>query len=273
MSQIKYRDSKLSPKAYWEKYAKSYEGKLKNEYHNERLSMISRLLANIKFDGKKICDFGCGGGEIDLQLAERGGSIVGIDISQSMVDIAKENFARKNLKGEFVMGGVNQLKELAENSFDTLICFNVLAYLEKDELEIFFRESNRILKNGGELIISNPNELFDMFTLNSFTYSFYNKYLLEKQSEQLKTLLPKFETPQNIEAFKVRFNPLNFSIIMSSYGYEEVQQEFSHYHSLPPLLLPNSDFEPIPDLERKDQWKLMFKCSIYGTRLIKRNTI
>ena len=86
--------------------------------------------------------------------------------------------------------------------------------------------------------------------------------------DAVRQLITHPDAPQG-KSFTIRANPLNYQRIMAEYGFREVQQEFCHYHSAPPLTLPDDIYEPMPELPDMDKWKLAFQCSIYGSRLIK----
>jgi hypothetical protein len=72
----------------------------------------------------------------------------------------------------------------------------------------------------------------------------------------------------------IRENPLSYKYKLSAYGFEEVQQEFSILHSLPPLLMTGFDPDDLAsrecikttDFPEDQKWKLMFMCSIFGSR-------
>ena len=53
---------------------------------------------------------------------------------------------------------------------------DVCGYLSNSALDDFISEQQRVLKEGGYLLIMYGNELFDMFALNSGTVNFFEKY-------------------------------------------------------------------------------------------------
>ncbi|MCX6713751.1 MAG: methyltransferase domain-containing protein [Candidatus Vogelbacteria bacterium] len=54
---------------------------------------VLALMGDLK--GKKILDYGCGSGEFSEQLAERGGEVMGADLSPDMIEIAIKKSAGK----------------------------------------------------------------------------------------------------------------------------------------------------------------------------------
>jgi 2-polyprenyl-3-methyl-5-hydroxy-6-metoxy-1,4-benzoquinol methylase len=265
----KYRDSNLDPKEYWEEHAIDYEKATTTKYHLERLAMIERMLQNVDVRNANILDFGCGGGSEAAIHAKSGAIIHGIDISDKMVELANTRFHDQNLIGSFELGDVSSLVLLSDDSFDIIHCFNVLGYLSQEQVVEFYRQCRRLLRVNGNLLISNSNELFDIFTFNSCTISFYEKYFVSATDiEAVEKLITHSESPTG-RTFNYRANPLSYKYIMKEYGFNEVQQEYCHFHSRPPLLLTDGTFEPTPELSNEVKWKLYFQCSIYGSRLVK----
>ena len=80
-------------------------------------------------------------------------------------------------KNFFRCGGTELLAGFEPESLDGIIAFNVLAYLDPDEEAEFYTQACRIVKNGGFLLVSHSNELFDLFALNSYTASFFIRHL------------------------------------------------------------------------------------------------
>ncbi len=101
-------------------------------------------------EGMKILDVGCGTGNFTIKLAERGCKVVGIDISQDMLAIAREKIKGKDLDIEFVLGDVYDLK-FDDNEFDGV--FSMAAFEFIKEAQKAHKEMMRVLKVGGQLLI------------------------------------------------------------------------------------------------------------------------
>lgn len=98
-----------------------------------------------------VLEVGCGEGRgIDLLLA-KANSFTAID----KIDQALEVLRRRYPQGKFIAGNIPPFGGLADNQFDTVICFQVIEHIEND-LE-FIREIHRVLRPGGQAWITTPN--------------------------------------------------------------------------------------------------------------------
>jgi ubiquinone/menaquinone biosynthesis C-methylase UbiE len=110
------------------------------------------LLGDVR--GKTVVDFGCGSGENSLLLARRGASVVGIDISDSLINLARRRLELNGLTGcaRFVIASAHDVP-LEDNSIDTVMGIAILHHLD---LAATSREVHRILKPQGRAIFQEP---------------------------------------------------------------------------------------------------------------------
>jgi ArsR family transcriptional regulator len=106
-------------------------------------------------EGDTVLDLGSGAG-IDAILAAKkvgpDGKVIGVDMTEEMVDKAKENAKKKGVKNvEFLLGEIEKLP-LEDNSVDTIIT-NCVINLTPDKAKTF-SEAYRVLKKGGSIYLS-----------------------------------------------------------------------------------------------------------------------
>ena len=140
----------FSSKDYAENYAKQH-WKMAEKFGQD----YGQKLAAQKFSGGKIIDVGCGFGATNLALAQRfpDSEILGIDLSEPLLDIAVEAAKEANLSGRvrFEPADVQQIP-YPENTFDVAININML-HLVDDPIRML-NEIERVLVPGGYLFIS-----------------------------------------------------------------------------------------------------------------------
>lgn len=268
----------VSAQEYWSQRSEDYNSHIDGAYHTHRMAMVKSLLKGCDIGSRTCVDLGCGDGVLLEYLASQGGHVIGCDASEVMVEAARKRLSRASLEGEVSIGGVEALRSLVAHSIDYLLAINVMSYFSGEEAELFYSEAARVLKEKGSLIITHSNELFDMYTLNLFTAVFYEEHFCGPGTkEKISSLLTHPDKPERIW-FNIRENPLSYRYKLADYGFDEVQQEFANIHHLPPLLMDPEGFVDIdkreyPDTlgwDERERWKLMFMCSMFGIRAIKR---
>ena len=101
---------------------------------------------------KELLDLGCGDGKITALIASQipHGKIVGLDVSESMVQFASSKFShdeRSNLS--FVAGDAINLP--FEQEFDVVVSFSALHWVVEQERAL--KEIHRVLVPGGKAFI------------------------------------------------------------------------------------------------------------------------
>ena len=103
-----------------------------------------------KFElGRVVLDMACGTGRHAALMEEKGYDVVGVDISENMLEIAK-----RKVKGvEFVEGDMKTLK-MRDESFDVIICmFTAMTYnLNLDEMKKTLSNFYSMLKTPGMVV-------------------------------------------------------------------------------------------------------------------------
>ena len=127
-----------------------------------RLKRRSELINNfitshnksIDRDKMKILELGCGTGLLSEGLfCPEKGKIISVDIYENFVRKALNRKIRQKDKISFLVADAEMLPFLDE-SFDVIVGISILHHLN---LNFALKEINRLLKNGGKFIFSEPN--------------------------------------------------------------------------------------------------------------------
>lgn len=112
----------------------------------------------------KILDIGCGTGRHSIELAQRGYTVVGIDLSESQLQRAREKASRQNLSILFQKQDARNLPFLQEFDLAIMLCEGAFPLMETDEMNFqILQNAARALKPDGKLIFTTLNGLFPLF--------------------------------------------------------------------------------------------------------------
>jgi len=112
--------------------------------HIQRYEWITPYVKNLR-----CLDVGCGSGYGTHYLAENGvRMITGIDLSGSGINYANKHYKRENI--DFIQMDACNL-EFQDNSFDAVICFDVLEHLNEEDQIRLVSEAARVLSEHGAI--------------------------------------------------------------------------------------------------------------------------
>ncbi|HVW62155.1 MAG TPA: class I SAM-dependent methyltransferase [Puia sp.] len=103
--------------------------------------------------GDNVIELGCGSGYGMQMLAPSCSWYVGLDKYIPQNRSASINTA-------FFKARFPDLRNIGDNSFDTVICFQVIEHIKKDGR--LLEEARRVLKPGGRLLLTTPNRRASM---------------------------------------------------------------------------------------------------------------
>ena len=107
-----------------------------------------RLLAALPWDGLRVADVGCGSGILGIAAAKLGAAeVVGVDIEEASVEVARENARRNGVSCRWLVG--NGFDPLAGETFDAAFSNIISAVLIR-----IAPDAARAVRRGGLWIIS-----------------------------------------------------------------------------------------------------------------------
>lgn len=138
----------------WNSMAKAYEkfNNAEDSYSfNIEWPCIKELLPGLK--GKAVVDLGCGTGIFTFLLEKYDpAKLVGIDLSEEMLQIAREKAEESNSGAEFVLHDAATCNEVVKEPVDFIFSSTTSHYIK--DLGQLFENVSKSLKVGGECIFS-----------------------------------------------------------------------------------------------------------------------
>jgi len=124
------------------------------------LPFLEKLLADA--GARRVLDAACGTGQHAIALAKAGFDVVGADLSQPMVEVARRNAEQAGVHAKFVAAGFGELAEKTAGPFDALLCLgNSIPHVnDLAHLTAVLRDFRAVLRPGGLLLLQQRN--FDM---------------------------------------------------------------------------------------------------------------
>jgi ubiquinone/menaquinone biosynthesis C-methylase UbiE len=111
---------------------------------------ILRIFGQV--EGKQILDAGCGNGYLCRLLSKKGAKMVGVDLSEEAIQMAKTAESKTPLGIQYHVGSLSDLSMLKNDEFDFVVSNIVLCDLP--DLDRTFIEIRRVLKPNGKLVFT-----------------------------------------------------------------------------------------------------------------------
>jgi SAM-dependent methyltransferase len=108
-------------------------------------------------EGQRVLDLGCGEGYCTREMASRGaGEVLGIDLSASMIELARKREATLGQGIRYAQGNVIDL-DLPDTNYDLVLAVFVFSYVRFDDMLRAFSEVRRVLAPGGRFVFAVPH--------------------------------------------------------------------------------------------------------------------
>ncbi len=200
------------------------------EYQKELILPNLLRLMEIK-KGELVIDLACGPGFFANEFYKKGAKVIGVDISEELIKIAKENFP----KIDFRVGAADKLPFLEKFSFDKIVF--ILAVQNIDNPQKVFDECSRILKLDGQLFIVMNHPAFRIPKQSDWGWDEEKKIQYRRVDKYLSELKEKIQTHpgDRPEDYTISFHrPLQFyfkALNKSGFAVRRLEEWNSHKQS------------------------------------------
>lgn len=147
---------------FFENYAESYD---KEVFTQGTVGEVDFIEKEIDYDKtKRILDIGCGTGRHAVELAKRGYTVTGVDLSTDQLNRAMEKAKKENVSVDFQAADARDLP--FDNEFDLviMICEGAFPLMETDEMNYeILVNAQKALKPKGMFIFTTLSGLFPLF--------------------------------------------------------------------------------------------------------------
>lgn len=105
--------------------------------------------------GRRVLDVGCGGGILAEGMAHRGADVIGIDLGEAPLGVARLHAEESGLAIEYRRVSVEALAEEAPGRFDVVTCLEMLEHVPDPGSVV--RACATLVKPGGQVFFSTLN--------------------------------------------------------------------------------------------------------------------
>ncbi len=152
-----------------------------------RIKHILRILSDI--ESKKILDAGCEAGYVSQKLVVAGANVISFDICLDALKSFKQKI-EENCSKSLLFQAFAHAIPLKNESIDAVVCTEVIEHAPYPD--IILKEIARVVRKGGKIIITFPNE-----RLRKSVYAIVSLFGINTEIEQHVTMFQY--GPQEIE--------------------------------------------------------------------------
>ena len=136
----------------------------------------------------QVLDVGCGGGILSEAMARSGARVIGIDLSQAVLDVAELHALEGKLAIEYRAIAAEELAAARPGSFDLVTCMEMLEHVPDPAKALAALAS--LVKPGGHVIVSTLNRKPLAFAVAIIGAEYIARMLPRGTHEYLKFIKP-----------------------------------------------------------------------------------
>jgi ubiquinone/menaquinone biosynthesis C-methylase UbiE len=148
----------MAPGAAYDAIADWYDESIRRGslLHEIVLLSLRDLTGNVT--RKRVCDLACGQGVVARELAARGAVVIGIDLSERLLEIARRREEEEPRGVVYRSDDARQLATVPDETFDGVVC--CMALMDIPDLDATLRAVRRVLKPGGWFVFAVTHPCF-----------------------------------------------------------------------------------------------------------------
>ncbi len=150
-----------------------------------RMSYIERIVA---LRGIRALDVGCGGGILSESMARGGADVLGIDLAQEVLDVAKLHALEAGVQLEYSCIAAEELARQRPAAFDLVTCMELLEHVPDPAASMAALAA--AVKPGGDVIVSTLNRRPAAFAVAIVGAEYLARILPRGTHEYLKFIKP-----------------------------------------------------------------------------------
>jgi 2-polyprenyl-3-methyl-5-hydroxy-6-metoxy-1,4-benzoquinol methylase len=221
-------------------------------FNEESSKSINKLIEKIcvEHNVSSVLDLTCGTGSQVFWLVEHGYKVVGSDINQKMLELAKARALKERLDIQFVEG---DMRTSQLGKFDAVITiFNAVGHLTKQDFELAMKNIHSNLNDRGIYI-------FDIFNLS----------YLQKDDNITKLTMDEQRVTDDTVAREIQYSTIDAEGVLASYdiyhrqrgsGEPEISNAFQ--------TLQVYSVAQLKDMLQRNDFEVLEKCDIDGSEFL-----
>jgi len=142
----------------------------------------------IILSGKQVLDVGCGGGILSESMADEGAIVTGIDMSQSVLEVAELHQLESKRKVDYILTSAEAMAIDRPASYDIVTCLEMLEHVPHPVSII--QACSRLLKPGGHVFFSTINRNFKAYLFAILGAEYFLQLLPKNTHDYAKFIRP-----------------------------------------------------------------------------------
>ncbi|MEA5084532.1 MAG: class I SAM-dependent methyltransferase [Lachnospiraceae bacterium] len=196
-------------------FAEVYDRFMNNINYDEWIEYLHKLWEKLNINPKLIAELGCGTGNITGRLAKESREMIGIDLSEEMLWVAKQKAEKENLDILYLCQDMCEFELYGTVDIVLSLCDSLNYITEKEDLAEVFRLVNNYLEPKGYFI-------FDLNTEHKFKNVLAENTFGETDEKMAYIWQNSYDEEEKINEYYV-----NFFIADKSGKYERIEE--CHY--------------------------------------------